>query len=155
MHEQEQQFPWGRLYKADLKSGYAYPVRHAEVAHALRPVGVAIGSLSFFVNRQDGRSVPERPPGMLLLIADWHERRELPFAGNGGGLTVYAVPTERRTEIHDLMLREALPMAARWLADAAARGDPWREMRHERWVTLTEAGVAFEDREGGHWMTVR
>jgi hypothetical protein len=28
-------------------------------------------------------------------------------------------------------------------------------MRHERWITLTEAGLDFEDREGGDWSTTR
>ncbi len=151
----EQQFPWDRLYKADLKSGYSYPVRSAEVADALRAAGAAIASLSFLVNRTQGRSAPERPPGTLLLIAEWHEQRGLPFAGNGGGLTVYAADVAHRRETHAVLVREALPLAARWLADSARQGEAWREMRHERWITLTESGLNVEDREGGHWSTTR
>jgi hypothetical protein len=151
----EKHVPWDRLYKADLKGGYAYPVRNADVATALEQAGVAVASLSFFVNRVNGRSEPKRPPGRLLLIAEWNEQRELPFAGNGGGLTVYAASTLDRKETHDLLVGEALPIAARWLAEAAQQGQAWREMRHERWITLAQGGLNVEDREGGHWSTTR
>ena len=150
-----QHFPWDRLYRADLKSGYAHPVRSAEVATALEQAGVAIASLSFLVNRRDRPSAPRRPPGRLLLIAEWHERRDLPLGGNGAGLTVYAAATAERKEAHDLLVREALPTAAHWLAEAARQGQPWREMRHECWITLTENGLNVEEREGGHWSTAR
>ncbi len=155
MDEQQQQFPWGRLYRGNLKSGFAYPVRTAEVAAALRAAGAEIGLLSFIVARSEGRLSPQRPPGLLLLFAEWQERRDLPFQGGGGGLAVYGVPADRRSEIHDLVLGQALPAAARWLADAATRGEVWREMRHEQWITLGDAGLSIEDREGGDWTNTR
>jgi hypothetical protein len=147
--------PWGRLYRADIKSGFVYPVRASEVATALRATGAELGSLSFIVSRTEGRLSPTTPPGLLLLLADWQERRDMPYQGGGGELAIYAVPTARRAEIHELLIGEALPAAAHWLADAAKRGEVWRDMRHERWITLGDSGLSIEDREGGSWSTVR
>jgi hypothetical protein len=155
MDEQPQQFPWASLYRADLKSGFAFPVRTAEVAAILRAAGAEIGSLLLIVDRGSDRHGPRRPAGLLLLFAEWQERRDLPFQEGGGGLAVYGVPTPRRTEIHELLLREALPAAARWLADAAERSEVWREMRHERWISLSDAGLLIEDREGSDWTNTR
>jgi hypothetical protein len=155
MVEQPPQFPWASLYRADLKSGFAYPVRTAEVADALRAAGAEIGSLSLIVDRGPDRHGPGRPAGLLLAFADWQERLDLPFQEGPGGLAVYGVPTARRAEIHDILLREALPAAARWLADAAKRGEVWREMRHERWISLSDAGLLIEDREGSDWTNTR
>jgi hypothetical protein len=96
-----------------------------------------------------------QPPGLPLLVANWQELRELPFQEGGGSLYVYAVPAARRAESHAFLVDDALPTAARWLADAAGRGEVWREMRHELWITLGVAGLSIEEREGGHWATVR
>jgi hypothetical protein len=155
VNAREQQAPWARLYRGDLRSGYSYPVRTVAVAEALRVAGASIGSLSFHGPGSQGRLEPKRPPGLLLLFADWQELDDLPHQGNGGSLSIYGVPAARRSEIHALLLGEALPMAARWLADAAERSEVWREMRHERWITLGDAGLLVEDREGGSWSTMR
>jgi hypothetical protein len=153
--DEPQQFPWGSVYRADLKSGFAFPVRTAEVADVLRAAGAEIGSLSLIVDRGADRHGPRRPAGLLLLFAEWQERRDLPFQEGGGGLAVYGVPISRRAEVHELLTREALPAAARWLAEAAQRSEVWREMRHERWITLGDTGLAIEDREGGDWTNTR
>jgi hypothetical protein len=155
MSEGEQGTPWDRLYRADPKSGFAYPVKPARIADALVSTGARVGSLSLIVPRAEGRLGPQRPDGLLLAYADWQERQDMPFQGVGGSLAVYAVPTERREEVHALLLAEVLPGAAAWLAWAAAQGQVWREMRHERWYTLGVSGVVVEDREGGAWSTVR
>ena len=148
--------PWARLYRGDLKSGFAYPVRAAEVAEALRAAGAQIGSLSFIVTGPQGRLGPRRPLGLLLVFADYQERRDLPFQDVCGSLAVYGVPTGLRAEIHALLIGEALPAVASWLAQAAGRSEVWREMRHERWITLGEGrGLSIEDREGGNWSTTR
>ncbi len=146
--------PWGRLYRGDLKSGFAYPVRAAEVADALRAARAEIGSLSFIVDRSQGRSGEGSLPGALLVYADYQERRDLPFQDGGGSLAVYGVAAGRRAEIHALLVDEALPVVAGWLAAAMARDETWREMRHERRVVLGQGGLSIEDREGGHWSTM-
>jgi hypothetical protein len=156
LQDQRPHAPWARLYRADLKSGLAYPVRPAEVAQALRGAGVEIASLHLWIASSEGRLGPRRPAGLPLLEAEWQQGSDLSmYQAGGGGLTVYAVPAARRAEIHAVLLREALPSAARWLADAAGRGEAWREMRHERWITLGDAGLMIEDREGAGWSTVR
>lgn len=148
--------PWARLYRGDPKSGFAYPVRAAEVAEALQAAQVEIGSLSFIVPGPQGRLSPRRPPGLLLVFAENQERRDLPFQDGGGSLAIYGVPAGRRAEIHTLLIGEALPAAASWLADTAGRSEVWREMRHERWITLEDgSGLTIEDREGGSWSTTR
>jgi hypothetical protein len=147
--------PWGSLYRADIKSGFAYPVRASQVATALRAAAAEVGSLSFIVARAEGRLGSKRPPGRLLLVVDWHERRNMPYQRGGGGLAIYAVPTALRAEMHELVVLEVLPAAAHWLADASKRGEVWREMRHERWFLVSEAGLSIEDREGGDWSTVQ
>jgi hypothetical protein len=147
--------PWASLYRGDLKSGFAYPVRAAEVASVLRAARAEIGSLSFIVPRPQGRFGPGRPAGLLLLLADYQERRDLPFQHGGGRLAVYGVPVGLRAEIHALLVGEALPAAASWLAEAAGGSEVWREMQHERWITLGEGGLSIEDREGGDWSTTR
>jgi hypothetical protein len=155
MDDEQPRSPWGSLYRADIKSGFAYPVRASHVATALRSAGAEVGSLSFIVARAEGRLGPKRPPGLLLLWVEWHERGEMPYQRGGGGLAIYAVPSARRAEVNELIVREALPAAAHWLADAAKRGEVWREMRHERWFLVRETGLYIEDREGGHWTTVQ
>jgi hypothetical protein len=155
MDDEQPRNPWGRLYRREIKSGLAYPVRVSQVAMALRAAAAEVGSLSFHVASAEGRLGPKKPPGLLVLCAEWEERPDMPYQGSGGGLAIYAVPTARRAEIHDLIVREALPAAALWLADAAKQGEVWREMRHERWFVLRETGLSIEDREGGAWSTMR
>jgi hypothetical protein len=155
MDDEQPRSAWGSLYRADIKSGFAYPVRASQVATALRAAAAEVGSLSFIVARAEGRLGPKRPPGLLLLEVEWQERRNMPYQRGGGGLAIYAVPTARRAEMHELIVREALPAAARWLADAAKQGEVWREMRHERWFLVRETGLSIEDREGGDWSTVQ
>lgn len=155
MDDQPLEAPWARLYRAPLRSGASYPVQPAQVADALRATRAQVGSASFLVPELRPRVRDRQPTGILLLGVSWHEDDRFPYQEGGGRLWLYAVPAERRQEVRALLLDIVLPQAARWLADAAARGPVWREMLHERWYTIRDGALAIEDREGGSWGTVR
>jgi hypothetical protein len=106
------------------------------VEAGLNAVGLRIGNLVMFrLDLIQGRH--DDPHRIALLSADWDMTTSQ--------LWIYAVPSERRADAHEIMIREALPAAYGWLADLPRRGNAWSATRHSFAVFLVGRGLAVDE----------
>lgn len=115
--------PWDRYNRSRLRPGTSYPVGQGEIEVGLRAAGVRVSELVMF--RRDAildRRL-EDPDRLSLLGAIWDKTITQ--------LWIYAIPSVRRARAHEVLIREALPIAYRWLAEVPKRGNAWSATRHE------------------------
>ena len=154
MDEDAPLWPWGRLLRQEPRSGYAYPVNNREIATALCRAHADVAEVHLVPFTTGGRLPQARPEGLPVAQVDLQDPSQ-PYWHTGGDLWIYAVPTDRRGEVHDRLVGEGLPAIAEWLAVAPTRGEAWQHMRHERWVALLDQHLAVVDFEGGDSSTMR
>jgi hypothetical protein len=121
--------PWSSYNRDSLRPGWAHPLRQGQIREALSAGGARVGHVGLL--QGDNSWTP--PVGIVVWI-HWPDHRV-----HGGGvwqgerlalMYLFAVPTERRVEVTDLLLAGPLDAACRWAAGAPQRGNAWGSSEH-------------------------
>lgn len=128
---------WGRYSRRRLRPGTSYPAKQSEIEDALRLANVRVGELIMWL--RDDIATRRREDGgrIQLLAAQWTR--------SDTQLWIYALPSDRRSLAHALLVRRGLPGASRWLAEASGRGNAWAATRHEWAIFLVGDDLLVEE----------
>lgn len=134
--------PWDDYSKARIPGGWAYPLGRDTIADALIEAGAVLGSLGLW-----GPKLPPDPGPASVLRVEWMGDALPGYHGPIAGghhrlhMSLYAVPSDLRSQIGHQLMDGPLQAACRWSKAALTQGNVWSAGQHQFVATHTDGEV--------------
>lgn len=112
-----------------LPQGLSWPLKPSDIGVLFPDAGYT--RMISGVRMETGEQGPR-----VLLDATWTERSRI----TQPMLTIFAVPSNLRSELARIVESQAAPAVQSWMASIPSRGDGWRMLDHEIRIWWTLAG---------------